>query len=98
MRRPIQRRLPLVTIFLSFRVLWGGGGADIRSPAVRGWLRPLPVRGLTLAQLALGGGGGQNATPVVFLQIAPEADLCQGPKKIRNPGFAESKVWDLEGY
>ena len=23
------------------------------------------------------------------------ADLCQGPKKIRDPGFAESKVWDL---
>ena len=25
------------------------------------------------------------------------ADLCQGPKKIRDPGLAESKVWDLEG-
>ena len=24
-------------------------------------------------------------------------DLCQGPKKIRDPGFAESKVWDLDG-
>ena len=46
--RPIQRRLPLVAIFLSFRVLWG---AVIRPPppAVRKWLRPPAVRGLTLA-------------------------------------------------
>ena len=29
MRRPIQRRLPLVAFFLSFRVLWGTG---IRPP------------------------------------------------------------------
>ena len=27
----------------------------------------------------------------------PDEDLCQGPKKIRDPGFAESKVWDLDG-
>ena len=26
-----------------------------------------------------------------------QSDLCQGPKKIRDPGFAESKVWDLDG-
>ena len=25
------------------------------------------------------------------------ADLCQGPKNIRDPGFAESKVWGLDG-
>ena len=25
------------------------------------------------------------------------ADLCQGSKKVRDPGFAESKVWDLDG-
>ena len=26
-----------------------------------------------------------------------QADLCQGFKKVRNPGFAEFKVWDLDG-
>ena len=26
-----------------------------------------------------------------------QADLCQGSKKVQDPGFAESKVWDLEG-
>ena len=25
------------------------------------------------------------------------ADLCQGSKKVRDPGFAESKVWNLDG-
>ena len=25
------------------------------------------------------------------------ADMCQGSKKVRDPGFAESKVWDLDG-
>ena len=25
------------------------------------------------------------------------SDLCQGSKKVRDPGFAESKVWDLDG-
>ena len=29
MPRPIERRLPLVAIFLSFRVLWGGGGGRV---------------------------------------------------------------------
>ena len=24
-------------------------------------------------------------------------DLCRGSKKVRDPGFAESKVWDLDG-
>ena len=24
-------------------------------------------------------------------------DLCECPKKIQDPGFAESKVWDLDG-
>ena len=24
-------------------------------------------------------------------------DLCQSPKKIRDPGFAEFKIWDLDG-
>ena len=44
--RPIQRRLPLVAIFLSFPVLWGGGGHPPPPPAVRRWLRPPTVRGL----------------------------------------------------
>ena len=26
-----------------------------------------------------------------------QPDLCQGSKKVRDPGFAESKVWDLDG-
>ena len=25
------------------------------------------------------------------------ADMCQDPKKIRDPGSAGSKIWDLEG-
>ena len=37
----------------------------------------------------------QNRISSFFFHVAP-ADLCQGPKKIRDPGFAESKVWDLD--
>ena len=40
----MQHRLPLVAIFLSFRVLWGGRSSA--PPAVRKWLRPPAVRGL----------------------------------------------------
>ena len=39
-------------------------------------------------------------TPVgklIFPWCCQQADLCQGPKKVRDPGFAESKVWDLDG-
>ena len=34
---------------------------------------------------------------LVLLTLTPLPDLSQGPKKIRDPGFAESKVWDLDG-
>ena len=30
-------------------------------------------------------------------RLRSHADLCQGSKKVRDPGFAESKVWDLDG-
>ena len=46
MPRPIQSCLLLVAIFLSFRVLWGGGAVIRPPPAVRRWLRPPAVRGL----------------------------------------------------
>ena len=32
---------------------------------------------------------------ITVCMIAP--DLCQGSKKVRDPGFAESKVWNLDG-
>ena len=49
--QPIKRRLPLVAIFLSFRVLWGGGGYP--PPTVRRWLRPPAVRGLSEDKFAV---------------------------------------------
>ena len=30
-------------------------------------------------------------------QLPLQSDLCQGSKKVWDPGFAESKVWDLDG-
>ena len=38
--------------------------------------------------------------PILLLsptQLRKGTDLCQGSKKVRDPGFAESKVWDLDG-
>ena len=51
MPRPIQRRLPLVAIFLSFRVIWGGGGgghpppgrAKVAQTPGRAWVIAAPV-------------------------------------------------------
>ena len=33
-----------------------------------------------------------------YQKLFSTPDLYQGPKKIRDPGFAESKVWDLDGH
>ena len=51
--------------------------------------------------------GGHNIAVLVDRSLSTEherniaaylqADLCQGSKNVRDPGFAESKVWDLDG-
>ena len=69
MPRPIQRRLPLVAIFLSFRVIWGGGGHPPPRPC-EGGSDPRPCVGYSCTS------GGDSRKPFLLVKIGGTWRYC----------------------